>query len=146
MTVKPDIPNLVNEPDRYGNDRLYIRVKVGRRVRRERIKETPGTPEFLSACADALVDVESARSVAYHAAWAAVHDRADLELTASFAAAYCAEAFTRVAATNIQVHGGLGFTWEHSAHLYFKRAHTGAELLGSTHEHYNRVAEHLAEI
>jgi alkylation response protein AidB-like acyl-CoA dehydrogenase len=94
-------------------------------------------------CADALVDVESARSVASHAAWVAKHDRADLELTAAFAAAYCAEAFTRVAATNIQVHGGLGFTWEHSAHLYLKRAKGSELLFGSPRQHRRRLADQL---
>ena len=94
-------------------------------------------------CADALVDVESARSVAYHAAWVAVYDPADLELTSAFAAAYCAEAYTRVAATNIQVHGGLGFTWEHSAHLYLKRAKGGELLFGSPRQHRRRLADQL---
>jgi len=75
-----------------------------------------------------LVDVESARSVAYHAAWVAVHDQPDLDLTAAFAAAYCTEVSSRVTSTNIQVHGGIGFTWEHSAHLYLKRA-KGSELI-----------------
>ena len=89
-------------------------------------------------CADALVDVESARSVAYHAAWVAVHDEADLELTAAFAAAYCAEAFSRVASNNIQVHGGIGFTWEHSAHLYLKRA-KGSELIFGSPRQNRRV-------
>jgi alkylation response protein AidB-like acyl-CoA dehydrogenase len=94
-------------------------------------------------CADALVDVESARSVAYHAAWVAVYDAADLELTAAFAAAYCADAYTRVAATNIQVHGGLGFTWEHSAHLYLKRAKGSELLFGSPRQHRGRLADQL---
>jgi alkylation response protein AidB-like acyl-CoA dehydrogenase len=46
----------------------------------------------------------------------------------------------------IQIHGGIGFTWEHDAHLYFKRARTGQELLGTAREHYDRVAEHLSHL
>jgi len=94
-------------------------------------------------CADALVDVESARSVAQHAAWVAVYDQADLELTAAFAAAYCAETCTRVATTNIQVHGGIGFTWEHSAHLYLKRAKGSELLFGSPRSNRRRLADQL---
>jgi alkylation response protein AidB-like acyl-CoA dehydrogenase len=46
----------------------------------------------------------------------------------------------------IQIHGGIGFTWEHDAHLYFKRARTGQELLGAARKHYDIVAEHLSRI
>jgi alkylation response protein AidB-like acyl-CoA dehydrogenase len=94
-------------------------------------------------CADALVEVESARSVAQHAAWVAVHDPDDLALTAAFAAAYCAEACTRVATANIQVHGGIGFTWEHSAHLYLKRAKGSELLFGSPRSNRRRLADQL---
>jgi alkylation response protein AidB-like acyl-CoA dehydrogenase len=94
-------------------------------------------------CADALVDVESARSVAQQAGWAAAHDPDDLELTAVFAAAYCAEVCTRVATTNIQVHGGIGFTWEHSAHLYLKRAKGSEQLFGSPRSNRRSLADQL---
>ena len=73
-------------------------------------------------CADMLVDVEMARSAMYYAAWAASEDYTELPLAASIAKAWCGEAYTRVAANGIQVHGGIGFTWEHDMHLYFKRA------------------------
>ena len=76
------------------------------------------------ACADMLVAVESARSAAYYAGWAASADDAELRIAAPLAKAYCADAYYSVAAETIQVHGGIGFTWEHDAHLYFKRAKT----------------------
>ena len=66
-------------------------------------------------CADMLLEVESARSAAYEAAWAAADGAADLPLVASLAKAYCSEAYFHVAASNIQIHGGIGFTWEHDA-------------------------------
>ncbi|BDB43950.1 acyl-CoA dehydrogenase family protein [Mycobacterium kiyosense] len=79
-------------------------------------------------CADMLVDVESARSVVYHGLWTAVHDRDNLALSASLARAVCSDAYSKLAAHNIQIHGGIGFTWEHPAHLYLKRAKSSALL------------------
>lgn len=86
-------------------------------------------------CADLLVEVESAYSAAYYSAWALADATDDVSWTdvtepASLAAAFCAEAFVKAASDNIQVHGGIGFTWEHPAHLYLRRARTDAQLLG----------------
>ncbi|MBL7492162.1 acyl-CoA dehydrogenase family protein [Frankia sp. AgB1.9] len=87
-------------------------------------------------CADMLLEVESARSAAYYAAWCAAGATAgdesadELAKIAAVAKAYCSEAYTQVAADNIQVHGGIGFTWEHSAHLYFRRAKSDELLFG----------------
>jgi alkylation response protein AidB-like acyl-CoA dehydrogenase len=91
--------------------------------------------------ADLLVDVEHARSTAYHAVWALTDGSDDPALAASIAQATCSAAFARVATDTIQVHGGIGFTWEHQAHLYFKRATTDAALLGSAEQHRSRVAD-----
>ncbi|WP_309233091.1 acyl-CoA dehydrogenase family protein [Mycolicibacterium sp. CBMA 295] len=91
--------------------------------------------------ADCLVDLEHARSAAYHAVWALTDGTDDPALAASIAQATASAAFAKVAADTIQVHGGIGFTWEHQAHLYFKRAVTDAALLGSAEAHRSRVAE-----
>jgi alkylation response protein AidB-like acyl-CoA dehydrogenase len=91
-------------------------------------------------CADMLLEVESARSAAYHAAWAAADGAADLPLVASLAKAYCSEAYFHVAASNIQVHGGIGFTWEHDAHLYYRRAKSAEVMLGTPASHREVVA------
>ncbi len=91
--------------------------------------------------ADMLVDLEHARSTAYHAAWALSDASDDPALATSIAQATCSAAFSRIAADTIQIHGGIGFTWEHQAHLYFKRAATDAALLGSAEQHRGRVAE-----
>ncbi|MDH6195467.1 alkylation response protein AidB-like acyl-CoA dehydrogenase [Mycobacterium frederiksbergense] len=91
--------------------------------------------------ADCLVDLEHARSTAYHAAWALTDGSDDPALAASIAQATGSAAFAKIAADTIQVHGGIGFTWEHQAHLYFKRATTDAALLGSAEAHRSRVAE-----
>ena len=90
--------------------------------------------------ADMLVDLEHARSTAYHAVWALGDGSDDPALAASMAKATCSDAFSRIAADTIQVHGGIGFTWEHPAHWYFKRAATDAALLGSAEQHRDRVA------
>lgn len=90
--------------------------------------------------ADLLVDVEHARSTAYHAIWALSDGSDDPALATSIAQAVCSAALSHVATDTIQVHGGIGFTWEHQAHLYYKRAATDAVLLGSAEQHRDRVA------
>jgi alkylation response protein AidB-like acyl-CoA dehydrogenase len=91
--------------------------------------------------ADMFVTLEHARSAAYHGAWA-LQDGTDAPaLAASIAQATCSEAYTGIAADAVQVHGGIGFTWEHRTHLYFKRAFTDAALLGGAEEHRSRIAE-----
>jgi len=90
--------------------------------------------------ADLLIMLEHARSTAYHAAWALTDGSDDAGLAASIAQATCSAALSRIAADTIQVHGGIGFTWEHQAHLYFKRAATDAALLGTAEQHRSRVA------
>lgn len=81
-------------------------------------------------CADMLVAVESAKSAAYYAAWAASEGGRELATVAPLAKSYCADAFFAVAEETIQVLGGIGFTWEHDAHLFFKRAKTNQLLFG----------------
>ncbi|MFG1929141.1 acyl-CoA dehydrogenase family protein [Mycobacterium sp. NPDC048908] len=90
--------------------------------------------------ADLLVDVEHARSTAYHAVWALTDSSDDPALATAIAQAVCSAAFSHVATDTIQVHGGIGFTWEHQAHLYYKRAATDAVLLGGAEAHRDRVA------
>jgi alkylation response protein AidB-like acyl-CoA dehydrogenase len=86
-------------------------------------------------CADVLLDLESARSAAYFAAWAAASGSADLAVAAPLARAFCADTLLAAASLNMQVHGGLCFTWEHPAHLYFRRAKAGAQLWGDAQQH-----------
>ncbi len=73
-------------------------------------------------CANMMVQVESAKSATYYAAWAVANDVPEAHLAACMAKAYCSDAYRFVAAEGIQIHGGIGFTWEHDMHLYFKRA------------------------
>jgi alkylation response protein AidB-like acyl-CoA dehydrogenase len=95
-------------------------------------------------CADMLVEVEFAKSAAYHAAFAAAGaNEDDLLAAADMAKSYCSDAYFHVAAETIQVHGGMGFTWEHPAHLYFKRAKSSALLFGDPVQHRERLAERI---
>jgi alkylation response protein AidB-like acyl-CoA dehydrogenase len=94
-------------------------------------------------CADMLLDVESAKSAAYYAAWAAQEDNEELPIAASLAKSFCSEAYFHCAAENIQIHGGIGFTWEHHAHLYFKRAKSSELLLGDPAYHRELLAQRL---
>jgi alkylation response protein AidB-like acyl-CoA dehydrogenase len=91
--------------------------------------------------ADMLVETEHARSTAYHAVWALTDGSDDPALATAIAQATASAALSRIAADTIQVLGGIGFTWEHQAHLYFKRATTDAALLGSAEDHRSRIAE-----
>jgi alkylation response protein AidB-like acyl-CoA dehydrogenase len=81
--------------------------------------------------ADAYLDVESARSAAYYAAWAIADGSDDASTVAPLAKAFCSDTFFETAATNMQVHGGISFTYEYPAHLYYRRAKAGAQLWGS---------------
>jgi len=94
-------------------------------------------------CADMLLEVESAKSAAYYAAWAAADDSDELPVVASLAKSYCSEAYFHAAADNIQIHGGIGFTWEHPAHLYFKRAKSSELLFGDPTFHREQLATRI---
>ncbi|WP_369265269.1 acyl-CoA dehydrogenase family protein [Streptomyces sp. R35] len=104
-------------------------------------------------CADMLLKVEGARSAVYHAMSVAAEGVGDLPVpatagsagelpvSAALAAAYCADAFTHAAKENIQIHGGIGYTWEHDAHLHLKRAKSSEQLFGSPATHRGRLAD-----
>ncbi len=94
-------------------------------------------------CADMLLEVESAKSAAYYAGWCAAEMNDELPSVASLAKAYCSEAYFHCAAENIQIHGGIGFTWEHPAHLYFKRAKSSELMFGDPAYHRELLAQRI---
>ncbi len=94
-------------------------------------------------CADMLLEVESAKSAAYYAGWCASELNDELPSVASLAKAYCSEAYFHASAENIQIHGGIGFTWEHPAHLYFKRAKSSELLFGDPTYHRELLAQRI---
>ncbi len=94
-------------------------------------------------CADMLLEVESAKSAAYYAGWCASELNDELPSVASLAKSYCSEAYFHTTAENIQIHGGIGFTWEHPAHLYFKRAKSSELFLGDPTYHRELLAQRI---
>ncbi|SEF02092.1 Acyl-CoA dehydrogenase [Streptomyces sp. 3213] len=93
--------------------------------------------------ADVLLEVESARAAAHYALLAAANEDPDLPAVASLAKAFCSDACLQATAENIQIHGGIGFTWEHPAHLYLKRAKTSQLLFGDPAYHRELLARRI---
>lgn len=94
-------------------------------------------------CADMLLEVETAKSAARAAGAAITASSSETALLASIAKSHCSEAYSHAAIENIQVHGGIGFTWEHPAHLYFRRAKSTEMLLGTPAYHRERILREL---
>ena len=96
------------------------------------------------ACAQMFLETEGARSVTLWAAWALDHDPENAYMAANCAKAYASDAAVNVARSALQVHGGIGFTWEHDLHLYLKRAEANAHAFGDARWHREQIAEALA--
>ena len=94
-------------------------------------------------CADMLLEVESGKSITYYAAWAASEANDEAAITAAMAKAYVSDAYRHASEENIQIHGGVGFTWEYDCHLYFKRAKSDEAWLGDATRQRERVAQML---
>ena len=116
---------------RYATDRFQFGRPIG------------GFQAVKHTCADMLIAVEQARAAVMYACWAAQGAVEDLPVAASLASLQATAAFTRAAGDTIQLHGGIGFTWEHDAHLYFKRATSTALLFGDAPRHRRRLALEL---
>jgi alkylation response protein AidB-like acyl-CoA dehydrogenase len=96
-------------------------------------------------CADMLVDVEGMRSVAYWAAWCLSSQDEEASIAASTAKTWCSDAARRVLASGLQVHGGIGFTWEHDLHLFLKRSQLDQIAFGDGAYHRERLGTLLRE-
>ena len=92
-------------------------------------------------CAEMLTDLESSRSAAFYACWAAATDASDAALAVAVAKSYCSDALARLGGEGVQVHGGIAFTWEHDMHLYLKRIKSAEALFGDAVEHRERIAQ-----
>jgi alkylation response protein AidB-like acyl-CoA dehydrogenase len=113
-------------------DYAKTRVQFGRQI--------GGFQAVKHKIADMKVWVENAKSVVYYAAWAVDSDAPEASRAASMAKAYCSEMYTQVTADGVQVHGGIGFTWDHNMHLFLKRAKSSEVLLGNATWHRERTA------
>jgi alkylation response protein AidB-like acyl-CoA dehydrogenase len=96
-------------------------------------------------CADMLVDLEGMRSTVYHAAWSIAAGHPEASVAASTAKTWCADAGRRIMASGLQVHGGIGFTWEHDLHFFLKRAQLDQVTFGDAVFHRRRLATLLRE-
>ena len=113
-----------------------LELTLGHVRTREQFGRPIGTFQAVQhRCAEMLLRLESARSAAYYAAWAVDGAPAELPRAASLAKSYCSEATAFITSETLQLHGGIGFTWEHDAHLYFKRAKADEVLYGSPAAH-----------
>ena len=108
---------------------------------REQFGRAIGSYQAVShRCAQMLYDTEEARSLTYYAAWTADADRESLPLAAAMAKSRASDAAWSVTGAALQVHGGIGFTWEHDLHFLLKRARVGSQLFGTAAQHRDRVA------
>ena len=94
-------------------------------------------------CAEMLLQLETARSAAYYAAWAISERSPDMPLAASVAKAWCSDAYRMIAGEAVQVHGGIGFTWEYVLHMYFKRAQAIEASFGNSANHRELIMKRL---
>lgn len=141
-----DLALLYLAAEQMGGATRVLSMAVGHAATRIQFGRPIGSFQAIKhRCADMLVDVESARSAVWHGLWTAANDpdRNGLPVAASLARAVVSDVYQRVATDNIQIHGGIGFTWEHPAHLYLKRAKSSQLLLGSPASHRARLAEYL---
>ncbi len=95
-------------------------------------------------CANMAIDVEGGESITYYAAWAVSENDPEIPMAASLAKAWCSEMYKKAGAEGIQIHGGIGFTWDHDMHLYFKQAKASEVFFGDADYHRERVAKLLA--
>ena len=130
--------------EQVGGAERCLEMAVDYATHREQFDRPIGSFQAIKhMCADMLLEVESARSAAYYAAWAAADGSEELPLVASLAKAYCSDAYVHVAGQTIQILGGIGFTWEHDAHLYLKRAKSSQLLFGTPSAHRELLVERL---
>jgi alkylation response protein AidB-like acyl-CoA dehydrogenase len=136
-----DVAAVALAAEQVGGAARVLDMAVGYAKVREQFGRPIGSFQAIKhTCADMLLEVESGRSAAYYALWAAAAGSAELPVVASVAKAYCSDAFYHCAARNIQVHGGIGFTWEHPAHLYLKRAKASQTMFGDPTYHRELLA------
>jgi alkylation response protein AidB-like acyl-CoA dehydrogenase len=124
-----------------GGAEACLESSVGYATQRVQFGKPIGVHQAIKhKCADMLFGVESVRSIAYYAAWAARERAPDAAVAAAMAKATACDAFRRAAQENLQIHGGVGFTWEYDCHLYLKRAKTDESWLGDAESQRRRIA------
>lgn len=137
-----DLAAIALAAEQVGGAQRVLEIAVGYAKIREQFGRPIGSFQAIKhKCANMLMEIEAAKSAAYYAGWAAAGDDPELPVLASVAKAYCSDAYVHAAAENIQIHGGIGFTWEHPAHLYFRRAKSSELFLGAPDYHRERLLQ-----
>ncbi|HEX5783080.1 MAG TPA: acyl-CoA dehydrogenase family protein, partial [Solirubrobacteraceae bacterium] len=132
---------VMNAADSLGVAQRAMEMAVAYAKERKQFGRAIGTYQAVShACAQMLLEVEGARSAVYWAAWALDHEPETAPLAVSVAKAYAGDAGRRVPRAALQVHGGIGFTWEHDLHFFLKRGEANAHLYGDGAAHRERIA------
>jgi alkylation response protein AidB-like acyl-CoA dehydrogenase len=132
---------VVNAAESVGLAQRAMEMAVEYAKERKQFDRAIGSYQAVShACAQMLLEVEGARSAVYWAAWALDHEPETAPLAVSVAKAYAGDAGRRVPRAALQVHGGIGFTWEHDLHFFLKRGEANAHTYGDGTEHRDRVA------
>jgi alkylation response protein AidB-like acyl-CoA dehydrogenase len=144
LSAALDIANTLLASEMAGGAQACLDMSVAYAKVREQFGRPIGSFQAIKhKCAEMLVEIEGARAAARYAAWAATGNPAELPVVATLAKASLAEAYFRAAADNVQIHGGIGFTWEHDAHLYFKRAKTSLMLFGDVGAYRRQLADRI---
>ena len=139
-----DVAAIALAAEQLGGAQRALDMAVGYAMTRHQFGRPIGSFQAIKhRCADLLLEVESLRSAVAYAAAAVAENSAEVPVVAALAKAYASDVYFHVAAENIQIHGGIGFTWEHDAHLYFKRAKSSELLLGDASYHREHLAERI---
>ncbi|HEX2330453.1 MAG TPA: acyl-CoA dehydrogenase family protein [Candidatus Angelobacter sp.] len=125
-----------------GNMQRVLELTVGYAKTRKQFGKPIGSFQAVQhMCADMYLETESVRSSAYYSAWALQESASDASVAVSIAKMYASDAARNTGNRGIQVHGGMGFTWEHDAHLYYRRAKASETMLGDATFHRERIAQ-----
>ena len=137
-----DLAQAALAAEQLGGAARCLDMSVGYAKVREQFGRPIGSFQAIKhKCANLLLEVECGRSAVHHASEAVAGGQPDAPLAAAIAYAYCSRAFTRAAKECIQIHGGIGYTWEHDAHLYLRRAKSSQLLFGPPARQRTRLAE-----
>jgi alkylation response protein AidB-like acyl-CoA dehydrogenase len=132
---------VMNAAESVGVAERAMEMAVAYAKERKQFGRPIGTNQAVShMCAQMLLEVEGARSAVYWAAWALDHEPETAALATACAKAYAGDAGRRVPRAALQVHGGIGFTWEHDLHFFLKRGEANAHTYGEGAEHRERIA------
>lgn len=139
-----DISSICLAAEQVGAAESCLQMAVGYAMQRDQFGRPIASFQAIQhMCADAHIAIEGARSALYYATWAQAEDASELPLAASAAKVACSEAFWSSAAMNIQVHGTIGYTLEHKAQLYYRRAKWSQLYGGPPSYHRRRIADLL---